>query len=117
MRRNGAFSDDPAKGADRAGFYTMAPSSEMKGRWRTPSLRDVALTAPYMHDGVYKTLDEVIWHYDQGGDTSGIGPKAAALKPLQLSARDRTDLSAFLQTLTGVYDRPALHLPPPGGRL
>jgi len=37
-----------------------------KGRWRTPSLRDVALTAPYMHNGSLATLDDVVWHYDQG---------------------------------------------------
>ncbi|MDX2024525.1 MAG: cytochrome c peroxidase [Deltaproteobacteria bacterium] len=113
--RNGAFSDDPAKGSERSRFYTMVPGAQMKGQWRTPSLRDVALTAPYMHDGVYSTLDDVIQHYDQGGDTSaGV---AHELKPLKLSARDRADLAAFLRTLTGVYDRPALHLPPPGAHL
>ncbi len=40
----------------------------MKGAFKTPGLRDVALTGPYMHDGSYTTLEEVIEHYDRGGD-------------------------------------------------
>ena len=86
---------------------------QQKGAWRTPSLRDVALTAPYMHDGVYRTLDEVVWHYNQGGFAPVGGDKAPELHPLLLSDRDRADLVAFLQTLTGKPDRPELHLPPP----
>ena len=65
-----------------------------------------------MHDGVYRTLDEVVWHYDQGGTAEGSGRKSAELRPLLLSARDRSDLVAFLETLTGVPARPELHARP-----
>jgi cytochrome c peroxidase len=73
----------------------------VKGAWRTPSLRDVALTAPYMHDGVFASLADVVWHYDQGAAANDIGPVAAEIQPLRLTARERADLVAFLQNLTG----------------
>jgi cytochrome c peroxidase len=73
----------------------------VKGAWRTPSLRDVALTAPYMHDGVFASLADVVWHYDQGAAANDIGPVAAEIKPLYLSARDRADIVSFLQSLSG----------------
>jgi len=117
--RKGAFSDDPFKDLGAYPEELEPPSSDasvtrqQKGAWRTPSLRDVALTAPYMHDGVYRTLDEVVWHYNQGGFAPVGGDKAPELHPLLLSDRDRADLVAFLQTLTGKPDRPELHLPPP----
>src|SRR5262249_30491492 len=76
-----------------------SPPDSYMGAWRTPSLRDVAMTAPYMHDGVFATLDDVIWHYDQGGNQGSLGQ--SELFPLDLSAGDRDDLVAFLQTLTG----------------
>ena len=119
LRRDGAFSDDPGKGGvSYAVLYDEAPSAEMKGAWRTPSLRDVALTAPYMHDGVYRTLDEVIWHYDMGGGTGtpAAHNKAPELKRLFLGDRDRSDLVEFLQTLTGRPDRAELHGPPPAAK-
>jgi cytochrome c peroxidase len=115
FRRDGEFSDDTAAAAATHGaFYeaALAPDPSTRGAWRTPSLRDVALTAPYMHDGVYRTLDEVVWHYDQGGNAVGSGRKSAELRPLLLSARDRSDLVAFLETLTGVPARPELHARP-----
>lgn len=118
LLRSGPLSDDPEKGAHLARYYNMQNSDAFKGQWRTPSLRDVALTAPYMHDGVFRTLEEVIAHYNEGGGIgTAAGNKAAELKPLQLTMRDRSDLAAFLYTLTGRYDRPAIHLPPPGGHL
>jgi cytochrome c peroxidase len=71
------------------------------GAWRTPSLRDVALTPPYMHDGVFASLADVVWHYDQAVAGNDIGPMAAEIKPLHLTDQERADLVAFLQTLTG----------------
>ena len=54
----------------RDAITSIAPLTDtLKGAWRTPSLRNVALTAPYMHDGRYATLQEVIWHYNTGGAT------------------------------------------------
>jgi cytochrome c peroxidase len=67
-------------------------------RYRTPTLRNVALTAPYMHDGSLRTLAEVVAFYDAGSTDPGRDP---ALEPLGLSAAERADLIAFLTALTG----------------
>jgi cytochrome c peroxidase len=68
------------------------------GKFRVPTLRNIALTAPYMHDGRFATLEEVIDHYNQGGHYApNVNPN---IHPLGLSERDRADLLAFLQTLT-----------------
>ena len=87
-----------------------APPRRLEGAWRTPSLRDVARTAPYMHDGIYATLADVVWHYDQAGAAEGMG--TSELAPLNLSAQDRSDLVAFLETLTGKPGPAALITPP-----
>jgi cytochrome c peroxidase len=69
-----------------------------RGSFRTPSLRNVAKTAPYMHDGSLKTLKEVVDFYVGGGNSNPqLDPE---IKPLKLSARDRSDLVIFLETLT-----------------
>jgi cytochrome c peroxidase len=72
-----------------------------RDRWayKTPSLRNVALTAPYMHDGSLATLREVIEFYDHGGiDNPG---KDSLLQPLHLSPEEKRTLEAFLRALTG----------------
>jgi cytochrome c peroxidase len=115
FRRDGDFSDyHPVGGDFYATTYAQPLDAAQRGAWRTPSLRDVALTAPYMHDGVYATLAEVVAHYDAGGGggTPG-GRKAPELHPLLLSPRDRADLVEFLGTLTGRPEHPQLHVAPP----
>lgn len=68
------------------------------GRFRVPSLRNVAITAPYMHDGRMPDLHSVIDHYDSGGQyAENVDPK---VRKLHLSDRDKLDLIAFLRTLT-----------------
>ena len=71
-------------------------------RWhyRVPTLRNVALTAPYMHDGSLPTLESVIEYYDQGGDRRdpGLDPR---LRPLGLSQLNKRRLLSFLQAITG----------------
>jgi cytochrome c peroxidase len=68
------------------------------GLFLTPSLRNVALTAPYMHDGSLATLEAVVAFYDQGGIANpGLDP---AIRPLQLTGMERGDLVAFLRALT-----------------
>ena len=68
------------------------------GRFRVPSLRNIALTAPYMHDGSLPTLEAVIDHYDRGGlPGPNVDPK---IRPLHLSELDKQALVAFLHTLT-----------------
>jgi cytochrome c peroxidase len=119
IRRDGELSDlDAASRAAVTAQYQAAavPSESTIGAWRTPSLRDVALTAPYMHDGIYQTLEEVIDHYNAGGTAASSGHKAVELSPLLLSAQDRADLVEFLRTLNGhtaAADLP-LYLPPVG---
>jgi cytochrome c peroxidase len=74
------------------------------GRFRVPTLRNVALTAPYMHDGSVATLSEVIEHYDRGGRARRSGRatplRDALIRPLKLSAADKAALEAFLRSLT-----------------
>ena len=86
------------------------PDPRLLGAWRTPSLRDVALTGPYMHDGSLATLADVVWHYSEGEGTPTLG--TSELAPLALAERDRDDLLAFLQSLTGVAGPPELIGPP-----
>jgi cytochrome c peroxidase len=70
-----------------------------KGAFKTPTLRSIIETAPYMHDGVFKTLEEVVDFLDQGG---GHNPNLSPLlKPLGLSKEEKADLVAFLKALTG----------------
>ncbi|MGD0958647.1 MAG: cytochrome c peroxidase [Methylomonas sp.] len=81
------------------GYYEI--SQDPKDRWayKTPSLRNVALTAPYMHNGSLATLREVVEFYNQGGVANeNLSP---LIKPLGLSAAEIDDLTAFLMALTG----------------
>lgn len=80
-----------------AGRYVVRFNDADWGKFRTPSLREVGRTAPYMHDGRFKTLDDVIDFYDRGG---GKGQQAG-LKPLKLDADERRQLVAFLKSLSG----------------
>ncbi len=70
-----------------------------KGAFKTPTLRNIAKSAPYMHDGSLKTLQDVVEFYAGGGNSNPYLDKK--IKSIQLSAQDRTDLVAFLQSLTG----------------
>lgn len=116
FRRGTAFDDNFAANPELPPPAPPAPDARWIGAWRTPSLRDVALTAPYMHDGALATLGDVVWHYDQGaGEGDVIG--TSELAPLLLSAQDRDDLVAFLQTLTGTPDPAELVEPPPATAL
>jgi cytochrome c peroxidase len=101
--RTGSFSDAPSD-TSRQAYYDLPLTESLKGAWRTPSLRNVGLTAPYMHDGRYATLDEVVWHYNTGGSGAGseqVGHLSAQIKPLGLTDAEMSDLVAFLQSLTG----------------
>jgi cytochrome c peroxidase len=72
-----------------------------KGSFKTPSVRDIALTAPYMHDGSQKTLEEVVEHYDKGGiPNPSLDPD---IKPLKLTPQESADLVAFMKALTGEH--------------
>ena len=73
---------------------------EDNGKFKVPTLRNVELTAPYMHDGSLETLEEVVAHFNSGG--VGHANQSADVKPLGLTAQEEADLVAFLKTLTDV---------------
>ena len=80
------------------GQFAVTKQLNDLGKFKTPTLRNIALTAPYMHDGRFKTLKEVIEHYNKGGKKNRfLDPK---IFPLDLTAQEKLDLEAFLQVLT-----------------
>jgi cytochrome c peroxidase len=81
------------------GRYLVTKDAKDKGAFKTPTLRNVAQRDPYMHNGAFHALEEVIAFYDRGGGAgAGTSP---LLQPLALTAQDQQDLLAFLQALTG----------------
>jgi cytochrome c peroxidase len=89
---------DPGLGGNNPANY---------GLFKVPSLRNIELTAPYMHDGRFKTLEEVVDHYNSGGKPSPtLDPLMARVQfakhggTLHLTADQKADLIAFLKTLT-----------------
>ena len=92
--------EDVYRSADRdLGLYYTTKSPEDKGRFRTPSLRYLEYTAPYMHNGVFSEIEEVIEYYNNGG---GDDPKQSPLiKPLNLTDDEKFALTEFLYSLSG----------------
>lgn len=81
------------------GRYEITQDPADRWKYRTPSLRNVALTAPYMHNGQFSTLREVVAFYNRGGDAN---PTLSPLiKPLGLNEEEIDDLVSFMHTLTG----------------
>ena len=133
FRRDGVWSDDAACQAKnayhtdanyaaqhpdecdgRVKYYSMPLTDDLRGAWRTPGLRDVALTAPYMHTGMYASLRDVVVHYNKGGVVDGgekIGTLDPKLKPLNLTDAEIDDLVAFLESLSSTLD-PSISTPP-----
>jgi cytochrome c peroxidase len=81
------------------GRYLITHEESDWGRFKTPTLRNLVDTLPYMHDGRHWTLEEVIDHYDRGGD--GTRNQDPRIKPLNLTDREKQDLKAFLSALRG----------------
>jgi cytochrome c peroxidase len=92
------------------GLYELSFSAQDMGRFKAPSLRNIAVTGPYMHDGSIETLAGVIDHYAAGGRTLSGGPhagvgaqnpyKSGFVKGFQLNEQEKADLLAFLNSLT-----------------
>jgi cytochrome c peroxidase len=81
------------------GLYEITQDPGDRWKYRTSTLRNVALTAPYMHDGSMETLQQVIEFYNQGGhNNENLDP---LIQPLNLSGQEITELVSFLNTLTG----------------
>jgi cytochrome c peroxidase len=91
-----SFSEPPLKDVGR---YEITHDPKDRWAYKTPSLRNVSLTAPYMHDGSLATLEAVIEFYDRGGIDNP--DKSPLLAPLGLDAADKAALAAFLRALTG----------------
>jgi cytochrome c peroxidase len=108
---------------DNTGLYDLTGIPHDMGRFRAPTLRNIAVTAPYMHDGSLPTLDAVIDHYQRGGRNVTSGPyrgdgkrnpyKSVFVREFELSASERQDLLAFLRSLTdeSVLTNPAFSNP------
>jgi cytochrome c peroxidase len=100
------------------GLYESSKRAEDMGKFKVPTLRNIALTAPYMHDGSAATLGDVLEHYASGGRTIASGPLAGVGhdNPLKdklvhgftMTARNKADMIAFLEALT---DQGLLHDP------
>jgi cytochrome c peroxidase len=113
----GPYSDEPNETA-KLRLASLPPPESQLGAFKTPSLRNVALTAPYMHDGRFATLPEVVEFYAQGkaathGRLVGVRDLTLSLVP-RLTPEQRADIVAFLNALTGAPPPPALTEPPPG---
>ncbi len=81
------------------GRYAVTKDEKDKKAFKTPTLRNVTFTPPYMHNGVFKTLEEVVDFYNKGG---GEDPnKSTKIFKLNLTDKEKEDLVAFLKTLTG----------------
>jgi cytochrome c peroxidase len=81
------------------GRYSETKADADKGAFKTPTLRNVAMSAPYMHDGSLKTLRDVVDYYAGGGNSNPY--LDTKIKPLNLSRQERDDLVRFLESLTG----------------
>lgn len=91
--------------APNRGLFELTRVTEDIGKFRAPSLRNIAVTAPYMHDGSLATLEEVIQHYAAGGKLDHPN-KSHILKRFNLNDSDKRDLVEFLKSLT---DEEMLH--------
>jgi cytochrome c peroxidase len=81
------------------GRYEVTENPDDRWKYKTPSLRNVALTAPYMHNGSMSSLGEVVEFYDQGGVPNPL--LDPLIEPLHLTRRQKQDLVDFLESLTG----------------
>jgi cytochrome c peroxidase len=112
----GEFSD-ARDGAAALALKTLERTPENFGEYRTPSLRNVALSAPYMHQGQFRTLAEVVRFYSTLEGATQVGHhQEQVLQPLQLSEGEQRDLVAFLESLTGAPPASALLAPLPDQR-
>jgi cytochrome c peroxidase len=105
----GVTEEDYNTATEDFGYYYVTKQQSDRGAFHTPGLRDVCYTAPYMHNGFFAALEEVVSFYNDGGGSSG--NKDPLLQPLNLTAGEQTSLIAFLQSLCGdkiIMDAPDL---------
>ncbi len=102
--------------SDDYGRYKVHVANETKNAFRTPTIRNAAFTKPYMHNGVYKTLEEVIDFYDAGGGAGKgiqVDNQTLASDSLHLTKEEKIQLVAFINSLTEniPFDTPPQNLP------
>ena len=85
-----------------AGLFNLSNKDTDRGKFKTPGLRNIAVTAPYMHNGMFKTLEEVMEYYNnpQKFVPDAVNIDDALKSPLNLTEKEKKDLIAFLKTLT-----------------
>ncbi len=93
FENNGLYEDYPDPGR-----FRLTGKEEDRALFKVPTLRNVGVTAPYMHDGSLPTLEAVVEHYNSGGKNHP--HRSPLIKPLNLTAQEKTDLIAFLKALT-----------------
>jgi cytochrome c peroxidase len=93
------FHNTGLPGAD-PGRFNVTGREKDRGAFKTPTLREVARRAPYMHDGTLATLEDVIDHYDKGGNPHS--SLDAEMGKLDLTASEKKALAAFLRALSGI---------------
>jgi hypothetical protein len=100
------------------GRFQVTGNNNNIGEFRTPSLRNVELRGPYMHNGHFATLEEVVEFYNRGGDFNAPNINHNLIRPLNLSPQQKSDLVSFLKrpltdlrvaTSAAPFDRPALY--------
>lgn len=84
------------------GRYSISKDTTDIGKFKTPGLRNIAITAPYMHDGRFKTLEEVVQYYNNPTAfiSNSVNIDSTLTAPLNLSFQEKADMVAFLKTLT-----------------
>jgi len=91
-------------GVDELGRFAVETDFDNMGAFKTPTLRNIAVTAPYMHDGSLATLRDVMLHYNNGGVTKEGDPVndflSGGIRPLALTDAQIDDLVAFMEALT-----------------
>lgn len=85
------------------GRFEISKDEKDKGAFKTPTIRNVALSAPYMHDGSQKTLEEVVEHYAKGGTPNEW--LSTKIKKLDLKPEDKADLVEFMKACTGEFPK------------
>jgi cytochrome c peroxidase len=93
FENNGLYED-----YENIGRMAISFDENDRAKFKIPTLRNIALTAPYMHDGSFATLEEIVEHYNSGG--AAHPNKSALLQPLNLTNQQKQDLVNFLKTLT-----------------
>ena len=87
------------KPAPDLGRFVVTQNPKDTGSFKTPTIRNVTLTAPYMHDGSVATLEEVVEWYDKGGHQNPT--LSEKIRPLKLTSQEKADLVAFMKACTG----------------